>query len=76
MQLSSTQAGLSASDPYSFVLYKNASYETVNAAVSSLGVTSSLVHFVPVPEPSAIILLAAGVLGVLAMFRRPRRSCV
>jgi hypothetical protein len=73
MQLSSTQAGLLASDPHYFVLYKNASTDTVNAAVASLGVDSSLVQFLPVPEPSVIVLMAAGVIGFILLFRCPRR---
>jgi hypothetical protein len=73
MQISSTQAGVTASDPYTFVWYKNATLDTINAAVSSLGVDPSLVQFLPVPEPSMIVLLAAGTMGILAPLRFPRR---
>ena len=74
MQISSTQAGLSASDPYYFVLHKNAPGHNVSAAVASLGVEPSLVQYLSVPEPSAMILAAAGVIGAIVL-RRSRRRC-
>jgi hypothetical protein len=57
-QLSSTQAGLSPSDPYYFVLHKNATGQSIVNAVESLGFPSSAVQIVP--EPSSVILLAIG----------------
>ena len=52
MQLSSTQGGLTASDPYYFVLHKNATSEAINSAVSSLGIGAAQIQWLPVPEPS------------------------
>ncbi len=51
MQLTSNQNGVAASDPFFFVLEKNASPDVVTAAVSSLGVTAPLVQWLAVPEP-------------------------
>ena len=63
LQVSSTQDGLAPSDPYYFVLHKNAAPEAVTAAVSSLGFAPSLVQLVP--EPSAWLILAIGGIGSL-----------
>jgi hypothetical protein len=57
MQISSTQPGLSASDPYYFVLSKNGAAADVVAAVHSLGVAPGLVQWL-VPEPGGAALLA------------------
>lgn len=57
MQLSSTQAGLSASEPYYFVLKKNSSSAELTAAVNSLNISAALVQWV-VPEPGSIALAA------------------
>jgi hypothetical protein len=57
MQVSSTQPGLSVSDPYYFVLTKNAPAVDVVAAVESLGLAPSLVQWL-VPEPSCAALVA------------------
>jgi hypothetical protein len=63
LQLSSTQAGLSASDIYNFVLYKNASLDQVAAAVQSLGLGSAAVQWVtPEPHTAALAALALTVL--------------
>jgi hypothetical protein len=62
MQVSSTQ-GLSASDPYYFVLNKNGAAADVAAAVQSLGVAPSLVQWL-VPEPSCAALVAMCVLCI------------
>ena len=70
MNYSSTQAELSASDPFFFVLHKNASGAEVEAATSSLSVAPSLVQYVP--EPGSAVLLAAGA-ACLAINRRSRR---
>jgi hypothetical protein len=56
LQLSTTQAGLSPSDPYYFVLNKNMPWSTVQAAVNSLGVDASLQQWTA-PEPNALALL-------------------
>ena len=63
LQASSTQAGLSPSDPYHFVLAKNAAAEDVFAAVQSLGVAPSLVQWV-VPEPGTLLLALVGSLAL------------
>jgi hypothetical protein len=55
LQISTTQSDLAPSDPYYFVLYKNAAMSEVAAAVRSLGVDGSAVQWVT-PEPSALSL--------------------
>ena len=57
LQLSSTQSGLAPSDPYYFVLYKNATTGEIAAAVRSLGFAPSAVQWVT-PEPAACSLAA------------------
>jgi hypothetical protein len=57
LQLATTQAGVSPSDPYYFVLYKNAALSEVSAAVQSLGFAPSAVQWVT-PEPSIFALIA------------------
>jgi hypothetical protein len=74
LQITSTQPGLAASDPFYFLLYKNVFSDSVNAAVTSLGVDPSLVQYLPVPEPAAVILAAGGLVGVLMYGRTVRRS--
>jgi hypothetical protein len=58
LQISSNQAGLSPSDPYYFVLNKNASWSTVESAVGSLGIAPSLQQWA-VPEPGMCVILLA-----------------
>lgn len=65
LQLSTTAAGITGSDPYQFVLYKGAGLGDVSAAVNSLGVDSALVQFVPEPT-----VFGGLVLGCLILFRR------
>jgi len=65
MQLSSSQSSLSPSDPYYFVLNKNAPWSTVEAAVASLGIAPSLQQWA-VPEPGTLMfvtLAAASLCG-------------
>jgi hypothetical protein len=69
LRLSSSQAGLSQSDPYHFVLSKNAPTSQVAAAVRSLGIASSAVQWV-VPEPRSLAITAIGLLGPLQARRR------
>jgi hypothetical protein len=74
MQLSSTQIDLAASDPFYFVLSKNASTQALFDAVNSLGASSSAVQWVSIPEPSFAALATASVLLLVrARFRRGRR---
>jgi hypothetical protein len=72
LQLSSAQAGLSPSDPYYFVLHKNASPSAIEAAVQSLGFAPSAVQYVP--EPSSAVLFAACA-GYMLTLRRNKRIC-
>jgi hypothetical protein len=75
MQLGSTDSSLTASDPYYFVLTKNAASAEVSAAVSALGVAPGAVQYV-VPEPLAGGMALAASIGVLGVARRrvaPRR---
>jgi hypothetical protein len=58
MTYGSSEAGLNDSDPFYFVLHKNAPAADVAAAVGSLGLAPSRVQYVP--EPCAAVLLAAG----------------
>ena len=55
LRLSSTQAGLNPSEPYYFVLNKNAPYAALLAAVNSLNVAGGQVQWL-VPEPGSILL--------------------
>jgi MYXO-CTERM domain-containing protein len=70
LQVSSTQAGLAPSDPFHFVLSKNASVGEVQAAMAALGVAPALIQVVPEPTCGA---LGAAVL-VMLNARRRRRS--
>jgi hypothetical protein len=66
LQASSSQSGLNPSDPYFFVLYKNAPMSQVVAAVHSLGMTPSSVQWV-VPEPTCVTLAAFALLFVVRL---------
>lgn len=70
LQLSSTQGGLTPSDPHYFVLHKNASPDAVTAAVNSLGFAAALVQ--AVPEPGSAVLFALALAG-LPFTRRTSR---
>jgi hypothetical protein len=72
LQLASTQSGLNPSDPYYFVLHKNAPTQDVAAAVQSLGISPALVQWV-VPEPNCAVLTAIGAIGFIRLRGRPRR---
>ena len=65
MQLSSTQAGLIASDPFYFVLYKN-DVSGAALAVNSLGATAANVQWLSVPEPG---LLGLSVTELFVVFQ-------
>jgi hypothetical protein len=72
MQLSSSQIGLAPSNPYYFVLHKNAAAE-VGAAVQSLGIAPELVQYVP--EPVSLLLAATAlVVSIGAGCGRRKRS--
>jgi hypothetical protein len=73
LQVSSTQSGLASSDPYYFVLHKNAPASDVMAAVAGLGVEASLVQFVP--EPSGLATAAAAVCASFLGSIRRRSGC-
>jgi hypothetical protein len=74
LQISSTQAGLSPSDPYYFVLYKNAAAGDVAAAVRSLGYAASAVQWVT-PEPGTSSIAAIGSASLLSVrITRSRRG--
>jgi hypothetical protein len=73
MQVSSTQPGLNASDPFYFVLNKNAAAAGVAAAVHSLGISPSLVQWV-VPEPASATSVAIGALGFVQLCCRRRKK--
>jgi hypothetical protein len=74
-QLTSTQAGLAASDPFYFLLRKNATDEAVvdavNALTSAHGIAPELVQYVS--EPPSLALCAVGVVCTIVM--RRRSSC-
>ena len=72
LQLTSTQAGLAPSDPFYFLLRKNASDATTIAAVNALttarGIAPELVQYVP--EPASLLLLVVGAVLFIAKRRR------
>jgi hypothetical protein len=68
MQLTSTQLDMDPSEPFYFVMHKNAPRGVINAAVASLGVAPSLVQIVP--EPAAAALAVWVVSGLLIARRR------
>jgi hypothetical protein len=71
MQLRSTQDGLATSEPYYYLLHKNASPEAIHGAVKTLGLPTDVVQFVP--EPSALAMLALLGIGVAATRNRVRK---
>lgn len=68
LQLSSTQDGMAPSDPYYFVLNKNATPDAVAAAVGSLGIAPGLVQVVP--EPGTFLMLTLAGIGLVAARRK------
>jgi hypothetical protein len=67
MRLSSSHAGVSPSDPFYYVLYKNVALAEVASVVGGVFPNSSLVQVVP--EPSGAVVVAVGSIALL----RPRR---
>lgn len=70
MRLESTATSLSPSDPYYFVMHKNASPQSLSAAVASLGLASGSVQYVPEPGMLGMLSLAAAMMGFAARRRR------
>jgi hypothetical protein len=70
--LGSTDASLQTSEPLYFVLTKRVPISGVTAAVTSLGVSSGAVQFIP--EPLAFMLVFPAVLTGLYTLRRRRPS--
>jgi PEP-CTERM motif len=72
LQVTSTQGGLAPSDPFYFVLRKNATdkavVDAVNALTTANGIAPSLVQYVP--EPASLMLFAAGLVCLVVMRRR------
>jgi hypothetical protein len=68
LQLTSTAAGVGASDPFYYVMYKNRSVEDAMTAAQALGFSPSLIQVVP--EPGAIV----GLTGALLLAARRRKS--
>jgi hypothetical protein len=66
MQISSTAAGVTPSDPYSFILHKNVPLDDVLAVVSATFPNPTLVQVVP--EPASLLVFVAG--GLLVLRRR------
>jgi hypothetical protein len=67
--LSSDEAGLADSAPYSFVMHKGVLWSEVAAAVGSLNVPKTEVQVLGVPEPSTVLMTS---LGMLSIFVRRR----
>jgi hypothetical protein len=59
--LSSNEAGLNTSDPYYFIVYKNAPWSEVMAATRSLGIAGSLIQ--GIPEPTSLALVGFGLIA-------------
>jgi hypothetical protein len=75
LQITSTQAGLAASDPVYFLLYKNVPASSLNNAVGSLEIDSALVQYLPVPEPPAGAFVFTSLVSVWTLRRSFRRPC-
>jgi hypothetical protein len=62
MVYASTEPGLGASEPFYFLLHKNAPVADIASAVSFMNVAAASVQFVP--EPSGVVLLVIGAAGL------------
>jgi hypothetical protein len=75
MNYASTEPGLSTSDPFYFLLHKNASDSEIAAAVdgllSSTSIGASFVQYVPEPGSALLLTLCA---GILSFHRRTRAN--
>jgi hypothetical protein len=72
MRLSSTEPGLATSDPFYFVLHKNAPSADILSAVSSLGADASSVQYVP--EPAATAIVGATIVAFTIVRRTSRQA--
>jgi hypothetical protein len=68
LQLGLFAEGVTTSDPFYFVLTKNAANNQILAAVSSLGLGRGQIQYAP--EPTAAGLLAIGLAGIAGVRRR------
>jgi len=71
-QLGNTASSVQDSDPYYFVLSKNAAVPDVVAATNSLGASAGQVQYLLVPEPAAALLACCGALALVGI--RSRRD--
>lgn len=69
LQITSTAAGVGASETFYYVMYKNVPYASALSAANALGFDPSLIQ--TVPEPASIGLMAMALAGML---RRRHRS--
>ena len=72
--IASTQAALTSSDPFYFVMHKNAAWNEVQAAVRSLDVPAAQVQYLAVPEPASIVLAGIAVAAIGVTLRRRRKE--
>ena len=68
LQLGSTDPAIAPSDPFYFILNKNGSPASIQAAVASLGIDPSRIQF-SVPEPTSL-MIAAGSLAAAMQARK------
>jgi hypothetical protein len=68
LQLISTAAGVGASDPFYYVMYKNRDVTEALTAAADLGFDPSLVQLVP--EPSSLMLFVVGAAAIAVRRRR------
>jgi hypothetical protein len=71
LQVDNNSASVSASDPYYFVLHKDANPAELSEAVASLGFGPDAVQVIP--EPAAMVLALVGLTGVCGSVRTRRR---
>jgi hypothetical protein len=71
LQVDNNSASVTPSDPYFFVLHKDADAAELSEAVASLGFAADAVQVIP--EPGALMLALAGMLGVCGSTRVGRR---
>lgn len=68
--LASTEANLATSDPFYFVMHKNAAWNDVRAAVRALDVPAAQVQYLGVPEPASLVLAGIAVATIGVAIRR------